>query len=209
MSGPRPNLIAAIAALLCASVLLTVSCGRDSKRKGRGPDIPTDTPNDNPNDYQPLPPVSPQPSPPTGGIVDQQQFMIFHNLKRCWHSAPKIEWSDALFAKAQVIAASCNKTLRMQDISTGYGKDLDVVKALDQWYLEGMVWYPYGKDEIPDDMRRFAAMVWKETKSMGCAKADCGGEFFFVCAYSQGMDKTKASQNVTGLKPDFLTCTGL
>lgn len=189
--------------------MVTVGCGSEFKRRRVPPPV-TSEPSAPPSDN--IPPSSPSPSPKLpqeGGIVEQQQFMIFHNLKRCWHSAPKIVWSDSLAAKSATIANACNFTYQGSNVSTGHGPGLDVVKALDQWYLEGMIYYPYGKNEIPADMRRFAAMIWKETKEVGCAKADCNGEPYFVCSYSQDMNKEKASQNVTGLKPDFLTCTGL
>jgi len=193
---------------MCA--LVVSSCGK----KELSP-ISKDPPVSNspaPSQPAPLPPVDvPSPLPPSNGgsIVDQQQFMIFHNLKRCWHSAPKIAWSLDLAQKALTVANACDLAFKDDRYSTGHGQGLDIVKALDQWYLEGMIYYPYGRDEIPSTMRRFAAMVWKETREMGCAQSLCNGEPYFVCAYSQGMDEKKASQNVTGLKPDFLGCSGL
>jgi hypothetical protein len=72
-----------------------------------------------------------------------------------------------------------------------------------------MIWFPYGKNDIPEGMGRFAAMIWKETQEVGCATVSCTNEPYFVCAYSGETDKAKAASNVSGLKPDFLTCTGM
>jgi hypothetical protein len=135
--------------------------------------------------------------------------MIFHNLKRCWHDSPKIKWSESLYQKAKAIADKCDFNYEAPALSTGHGEGLDVIKALDQWYLEGMIWFPYGKNDIPEGMGRFAAMIWKETQEVGCATVTCTNEPYFVCAYSGETDKAKAASNVSGLKPDFLTCTGM
>jgi hypothetical protein len=187
-------------------ILILWSCG--SQRNQTNPPV-SPVPSE-PSESQPSPvPPESSPLPPSGGIVDQQQFMIFHNLKRCWHDSPKIKWSESLYQKAKAIADKCDFNYEAPALSTGHGEGLDVIKALDQWYLEGMIWFPYGKNDIPEGMGRFAAMIWKDTKEMGCATVDCTNEPYFVCAYSGEVDKAKAASNVSGLKPDFLTCTGM
>ena len=183
------------------------SCSSDKRDQTNPPVSPVPS---EPSESQPSPvPPEMSPLPPSGGIVDQQQFMIFHNLKRCWHDSPKIKWSESLYQKAKAIADKCDFNYEEPALSTGHGEGLDIVKALDQWYLEGMIWFPYGKNEIPDGMGRFAAMIWKDTKEMGCATTSCTNEPYFVCAYSGETNKAKAAANVSGLKPDFLTCTGM
>lgn len=196
--------------VLWLSTFAMASCGQGKRSTPTPPVLPSE-PSNSPESPSPLPPESaPQPLPvPGDDVVSQQQFMIFHNLKRCWHDSPKINWSPELVARSATIAKDCSLEYSQPGVSTGHGIGLGIVQALDQWYLEGMLYFPYGKNELPASMKRFAAMVYKETQKMGCSHAKCGAEDYYVCVYSQDMDAAKTSQNVTGLKPDFLTCTGL
>lgn len=197
--------------ILWLATFAMMSCGQGKRSTPPSPSVPPSE--SGPQAPQsPLPPESaPQPSPVPGNndVVSQQQFMIFHNLKRCWHDAPKISWDSELVAKSATIAKDCSLEYWEDGISSGHGVGLGLIQALDQWYLEGMIFFPYGKNEIPASMKRFSAMVWKETRKMGCSHTKCGAEDYYVCAYSQGLDAKKAAVNVGSLKPDFLGCSGL
>lgn len=181
-----------------------VGCGKPETKPPTVPSKPGTPPISRPGDPGPgFPP----------NIVEKQQFMIFHNLKRCWHNVPDIAWDDTLAARASAHAAKC--TLKPESGRSGdgesvtFGVGLDLIKALDNWYLQG-IFFPYGAANAPDNMREYAQMLWASSRSLGCAAAKCGNQNYYVCRYSPaGNTKGEAAKNVFKLKPDFATCTGL
>jgi len=118
-------------------------------------------------------PVGKDPVPLPGGqgdVVEVQQFMIFHNLKRCWHETPRIKWNEDLARQAKRDASLCTLAKVEPQDSIAFGESLGQVKAQDNWYLEFLK-YPWTSPDKYDDAKagNFARMVWKDTKEFGCA----------------------------------------
>jgi pathogenesis-related protein 1 len=183
-------------------ILLMISACGGHKKAQTSPGLPP------PSDSPAVPPSPVPPSyPGSGDIVGQQQYLIFHNLKRCWHNVGKVTWAADLEEKAKARLATCDLALGL-DHGESLGTGTSIINALDQWYLSGMISFPYGYDAIPPTMKRFSQMVWKGTTEIGCASAQCGGVTQYLCRYREAEVDGKAAANVLTLKPDFLRCTG-
>jgi hypothetical protein len=175
-----------------------LACSTEKKQTENEPEKPVEH----------LPPVVvTMPAPATSNIVVKQQFMIFHNLKRCWHDAPRLTWDEGLAQAAARDAATCLLTTTNAGDSIAYGQSLGQIKAQDNWYLEFLT-YPYGKDSYPDTVGNFARMVWQDSRTFGCAVTKCGGEDVYYCKYSPQADPDHAQGKVKFLKPSFLKCSG-
>ncbi|KAK5703250.1 hypothetical protein LTR97_004199 [Elasticomyces elasticus] len=131
-----------------------------------------------------------------------------HNLHRSNHSAPAIEWDDALAATAEKIASSCVYAHDVDTDGGGYGQNIAAgvesnnISAIitDLFYNGEVGWYDglYGKDQ-PDMTNfekwgHFSQIVWVDTTHVGCATYDCTNKglanvgtdvapFFTVCNY--------------------------
>jgi len=191
--------------LACLTVLtLVLGCdnGGNSDTTEQAPSVPG-----------PVLPPEQQPTP-GGGIVEQQQFMVFHNLKRCWHDAPDIKWNESLAQTARNHAATCSGAKDpLLDSSYGesvaLGAGLDVIKAQDNWYIAG-IFYPYGQATGPDSMAEFSQMVWRSTEYVGCASASCASGNFYVCRYyTKGNTPGSYADNVHALTAEFYKCSGM
>lgn len=186
-------------------VLLLLSCGRLSTR-----DVEPQ-PVDMPQPPSRLPPVQ---QPGGGDIVAQQQYLIFHNLKRCWHNAPDIEWDSGLAEFSRQHAAKCTYAkdpliANRYGESIAVGEGLDIIKAQDNWYIAG-IFFPYGQATGPDAMAEFSQMVWRSTERVGCASAQCPRGNYYVCRYeARGNVAGSYAENVKPLVPDFFKCTGM
>jgi hypothetical protein len=182
--------------------LAFVGCSHDKKTEDKPQG---ETPADDSPVVVPVP--APPSNVPSGDIVVRQQFMIFHNLKRCWHDAPRLTWDDGLAQAAARDAATCSLTTTSPGDSIAHGQSLGQIKAQDNWYMEFLS-YPYGKDTYPDSVGNFARIVWQDSRTFGCAVAKCGGEDVYYCKYSPQADPDHAQGKVKFLKPDFMKCTG-
>jgi len=145
--------------------------------------------------------------PGGGNIAEIQQFMIFHNLKRCWHDAPRVKWNAQLAEAAKEAASQCSFNRLAASDSIAFGESLSQIKAQDDWYMEFLS-YPYGKSEYPDSVGNFARMVWQDTTDIGCAHVVCGTKDVFYCKYSPSAQPLKATGKVKFLKSDFMKCNG-
>jgi len=189
---------------LVAITLVACSTNTPDKKETETTTQPSE-PTEQPNPI-PVPLPSPTPSIPGGGVAEVQQFMIFHNLKRCWHDAPRVKWSNELAAKAKVDAETCELVTVNPYDSIAYGKDLGIVKAQDNWYMQ-FLQYPYGKDEYTKSTKDFAHIVWQSTQLIGCAKVQCASQSVIYCKYEpQAIGSAK--DQVKFLKSDFMKCNG-
>lgn len=188
-------------AILAVALAFSCSHSKDSDDKEPG--------------SQPVKPSDPAgPGVPPGGIVEQQQYMVFHNLKRCWHRVADVKWSPKLADGAKAHAAKC--TLAKDPVISGkigeniaFGKGLGQIKAQDNWYME-FIFFPYGQKDGSDKTDHFSQIVWRETAEIGCASAKCGDQNYYVCRYSPvGNVKGKYDNNVYSIDPNFMKCTGM
>jgi hypothetical protein len=130
-------------------------------------------------------------------LVEKQTFLIFHNLKRCWHDAPRVTWNDTLAHQAKVAALKCDLKAEGTGDSIGYGESLGQVKAQDRWYMEFLRRGP-----------SFVRMVWQDTTELGCAHVVCGTKDVYYCKYAPPADLNNTAGKVKFLKRDFMKCNG-
>lgn len=178
-----------------AILSMFLSCSYDKSEGGSVPEAPAK-------------PGSPSPQIP-GGPVEQQTYMVFHNLKRCWHNVPSVRWNEALADSARTHAERCTFA---RDPSFGLGESVGTgdtqIKAMDDWYMEFLS-FPFGKPDGNAKSERFSQMVWRSTSEIGCGSAQCGAKVYYVCRYSaKGNINGEFDKNVFWLKPDFMTCSG-
>ena len=157
---------------------------------------------------------TPAPQPPSniptgqGDVVEVQQFMVFHNLKRCWHDAPRVKWSEALAQAAKTHASRCALDKFEAQDSIAFGESLGQIKAQDDWYMEFLS-YPWNGSTFEDSkVGNFARMVWQDTREIGCAHVKCGSKDVYYCKYAPRANPQAALGKVKFLKQDFMKCTG-
>ena len=124
-----------------------------------------------------------------------------HNRARSAVGVPALVWSDALAAAAQTYAAEMARTGRFvhapQRRGTAQGENL-FAGTRGTFAYEEMVrlWINERRDFVnrptPDysrtgewqDVTHYAQVVWRGTRSVGCALASGGRDDFLVCRYA-------------------------
>ena len=181
--------------------------------------------------------------PPTGGgttppqlTPDQIAYLNAHNERRAKHCVPKLTVSLELERAAKAWADACvyehDQSIRGsvgENIAAGWGTpELTSAKAIGDWYDEISRYdfdhpidsYEAALNADPADhtkeVRHFTQVVWRATKQVGCAMANCEAPTpdgtnsvwkFFVCRYSppgniNGTDPGVLNDNVPRLSPE-------
>ncbi len=170
---------------------------------------PTPSPNPNPT-------PTPSPSPDPGNVGEKETFLRFHNLKRCWHSAPQIVWNQQLADEARAYASRCvfahdssNGGRFGENLAMGYrgSNDMDgIIKANDAWYMEYLK-YDFNAGQFSPATGHFTQMVWIGSTELGCARVQCPQGPFDICRYKPaGNVIWQFKQNVKPLKDDISQC---
>jgi len=202
--------------LLCFLAMVTCSKEDSKEDKKEVPETTEEAPEEEPAEESPgEEPTEEEPTPVPGGqgdVVEIQKFMIFHNLKRCWHETPRVKWSESLASQAKRDAARCTLAKAEAQDSIAFGESLDQVKAQDNWYLEFLK-FPWREPAKYDDAKagNFARMIWKDTKEIGCAHVKCGKNDVYYCKYSAKADPNNATGKVKYVNQDIkavLSCNG-
>ena len=122
-------------------------------------------------------------------VVDTQKMLDYHNMYRKAHGSPALTWSPSLAKDAASWAAECRWAHSPSSIrpdqgenlyaSSGYPEESAYSSAAISWYNEIEL---YSFDDPGDfgnhtfkDIGHFTAMVWRDTKEVGCARAMCNG----------------------------------
>lgn len=193
--------------LLCFLAMIACSKEDSKEDKKEVPETTEESPEAEPTEEEPAPVPGGQ-----GDVVEIQKFMIFHNLKRCWHETPRVKWSESLAAQAKRDAALCTLAKVEAQDSIAFGESLDQVKAQDKWYLEFLK-FPWREPAKYDDAKagNFARMIWKDTKEIGCAHVVCGKNDVYYCKYSAKADPMNATGKVNYVNKNIketLSCNG-
>ncbi len=168
---------------------------------------PSPTPQPTPG---PSPTPQPAPSPDPGTIGEKETFLRFHNLKRCWHSAPAIVWNQQLADEARAYASRC---VFAHDSSNGgrFGENLamgypDLVKSQDAWYMEYLK-YDFNAGQFSPATGHFTQLVWIGSTELGCARVQCPQGPYDICRYKPaGNVIGRFKENVKPLKDDISQC---
>ncbi|KAK2809988.1 hypothetical protein FQN50_003402 [Emmonsiellopsis sp. PD_5] len=152
--------------------------------------------------YAPAPEPKPKPQPtyaPPPANNYQSLVLKHHNIHRSNHSAPALTWSDELAKAAQVLAQRCvfdhDTSIGGGDYgqNIGYGFAPDSVGKLltNMMYNDEAELFSSFYGMADPDMSQFKSwghftqMVWKDTKTVGCATYNCNNDInhFTVCNY--------------------------
>ena len=152
-----------------------------------------------PNPKTPKTPPKPGPVPNPGGggggpkgvpvPVSGNAILDFHNESRAKHGAAPLVWDAGIAAHAQGWANSCSMV--HMGGSNPYGENL-TMGYIENDLVGPRLWYSEvakttgGPNDawITQQAGHWTQMVWKDTKRLGCATAQCGpGNSFQVCHY--------------------------
>lgn len=122
---------------------------------------------------------------------EAQQMLALHNARRRAHCAPALTWSSELAAAAQAWADRCKLAHAPRSVNPRHGENLargmgDLGKAaylFGGWYDE-VNQYDFSAPGYQKGTGHFTQIVWRRTRRLGCAVADCGGRRLWVCRYA-------------------------
>ncbi len=192
--------------------LVLASCAKEpSKAPSPSPTVP---PQQVP---KPQPPIFPLPDVPGNGwpspvpippepIAENEVYLKSHNEKRCWHQVGNLVWNERLAVSSKLHAERCvfahdASANAGENLALGYRSDTDAI--IKGWYSEVSL---YNGDWSPQT-GHFSQMVWKNTKEIGCAAAECPQGRFLVCRYlPAGNYIGEFSENVLPLRKDLDQC---
>ena len=131
--------------------------------------------------------------------------LAVHNDYRARHGAAPLTWDASLARYAARHASHCvfrhSHSPYGENLAAGYKT---IGKAVDVWYAE-QAKYNYSRPGFSSRTGHFTQVVWKGTKRLGCAYADCNGKNgtpgrYWVCEYSPAgniINRGYFSANVT------------
>ncbi|TFK97057.1 CAP domain-containing protein [Pterulicium gracile] len=128
-------------------------------------------------------------------VHDTLTYLHHHNRLRAQHGAESLTWNDDLANAAQYWANQCgfrhsNGLMGPlgENLAAGAGPEYFTIEnALKIWADESSDYHSY--NPVPS---HFTQMVWKASREVGCAVAECDGIFdasfgpaqFYVCEYA-------------------------
>lgn len=130
---------------------------------------------------------SSSPGGPAGAILEA------HNQARAEHCAEPLRWSSELASTARSWAnrlAQANCSFRHSE-STQYGENLyfaapttpsTATEAVASWVGERSR-YDFGSPGFSGRTGHFTQVVWRGSRELGCASAQCNGGDLWVCNY--------------------------
>ncbi|KAF8932265.1 hypothetical protein BGZ47_011469 [Haplosporangium gracile] len=128
-----------------------------------------------------------------GGVIskrdlsaaEQKIILDTHNKYRARHGAPPLTWN----AKAAQFGSNWIQKCQFKHSGGKYGENLaagykDFKSGIDAWYNE-VSKYNYNNPGFSMATGHFTQVVWKGTKSVGCAKKFCPGSNWtiYICNY--------------------------
>ncbi|XP_031123522.1 pathogenesis-related protein 1A-like [Ipomoea triloba] len=134
-------------------------------------------------------------SPPlqhAGGKSDSvKEFLAGHNAARASVGVPPLRWNATVAAYAEAYAAQRSADCALEhsegpygeNIAEGYG-ELSAVDSVKMWVGEKPN-YDYASNScVSGECLHYTQVVWRNTMSIGCARAAChNGWMFVTCNY--------------------------
>lgn len=126
-----------------------------------------------------------EPAPPA-----LQPILAAHDRVRAEHCAPPLVWSDELASSAREWADRLARQCALEHSGGAIGENLsmategvlDAEGVVELWYRE-REHYDFRRGGFSMETGHFTQVVWKETRSLGCATASCRGLEVWVCHY--------------------------
>ncbi|KXN82228.1 Cell wall protein PRY3 [Leucoagaricus sp. SymC.cos] len=119
-----------------------------------------------------------------------------HNAYRAHYGAPSLSWSDALYPGTQQWANQCKfqhsngKGAYGENLAAGTGTAYGFSNGLKSWMDEASK-YDYNHPGFSSGTGHFTQVVWKSSRQVACAIANCRGGTIFqqpskyvVCRYN-------------------------
>nr|QVT77448.1 pathogenesis-related protein 1 [Moniliophthora perniciosa] len=126
----------------------------------------------------------------------KQQVVRQHNEYRARYGAPNLSWSDALYSDTARYAGQCKFQHSNgggkygENLAAGTGNAYGFSSGLKSWMDEASK-YDYNKPGFSTATGHFTQVVWKSSKQVACAIANCRGGTIFqqpskyiVCRYT-------------------------
>ncbi|KAF8967011.1 hypothetical protein BGZ46_000238 [Entomortierella lignicola] len=116
---------------------------------------------------------------------EQQSILDAHNKYRALHQAPPLTWNakSAAFGDAWIQACQFQHShgKHGENLAAGYK---DFKSAIAGWYNE-VKSYNYNNPGFSGATGHFTQVVWKSTKTVGCAKKYCSNSKWtiYICEY--------------------------
>ncbi|OAQ32826.1 PR-1-like protein [Linnemannia elongata AG-77] len=117
--------------------------------------------------------------------AEQKIILDTHNKYRARHGAPALTWN----AQAAAFGNNWIQACQFKHSGGKYGENLaagykDFKTGIDAWYNE-VSKYNYNRPGFSMATGHFTQVVWKNTKSVGCAKKFCPGSNWtiYICNY--------------------------
>jgi uncharacterized protein YkwD len=138
---------------------------------------------------------------------EDKEILDLHNHYRSQHCAEPLVWSNRI---ARAATSWANKLQRAgcafgHSNGTTYGENLfftapssntSGTQAVKAWYDENGS-YHFSSSGFSGKTGHFTQVVWRETREVGCGKAQCNGGDIWVCNYSPpGNVETLYRENV-------------
>jgi len=145
----------------------------------------------------------------------QQEVLDMHNIYRCMHGVPLMDWDSSIAAEAQNWANYLAGNTNGGHSNSAWGENIawgnsppDSVVA---WYDE--IQYTNGGwiDSFNMDTGHYTQVVWKESTRLGCGWFEGGGQYGrnLVCQYGPaGNMQGSYSTNVNGPRNSQESCQG-
>nr|QVT77503.1 pathogenesis-related protein 1 [Moniliophthora perniciosa]QVT77504.1 pathogenesis-related protein 1 [Moniliophthora perniciosa]QVT77505.1 pathogenesis-related protein 1 [Moniliophthora perniciosa]QVT77511.1 pathogenesis-related protein 1 [Moniliophthora perniciosa]QVT77516.1 pathogenesis-related protein 1 [Moniliophthora perniciosa] len=113
-------------------------------------------------------------------------WLELHNKERGQYGAGELTWDGSLAQKAEESAKQCQLEASAGQ-NTGYAESPDKVFKL--WAETGYNYPGHVSEATP-----WIQIVYKSTRSVGCASASCDSKVLNVCSYDIPIDKDYANQ---------------
>ncbi|KAG0253251.1 hypothetical protein DFQ27_007523, partial [Actinomortierella ambigua] len=116
---------------------------------------------------------------------EREKILRIHNDYRARHKAPKLIWNT----KAAEFGSNWIQACQFKHSGGPYGENLaagypSFSKSIQAWYNEEKQ-YNYKRPGFAAATGHFTQVVWRATKSVGCAKKKCPGRYgnIYICNY--------------------------
>jgi pathogenesis-related protein 1 len=133
---------------------------------------------------------------------DAQTYVDAHNAVRAavqkptmyagsWSPVPPVTWSNEVATSAQRWANHLRDSMScgLMHERSAYGENLaagsniGAQRAVDMWASEVRNYTYAPAYQFETDTGHYTQIVWRDTREIGCASAQCGGSSVVVCRY--------------------------
>ncbi|KAF9906131.1 hypothetical protein EC991_000927 [Linnemannia zychae] len=150
---------------------------------------PKPKPTAKPTGVKPKPKPTPKPTPkpkPNGHELsssEKNSILVAHNKVRALHGAAPLTWNSKAAKWGDDWIQPCvfehSHGSFGENLAAGYS---NFTTAVNGWYSEESQ-YNYKKPGFAMNTGHFTQVVWKGTKSVGCAKKACSKWTIYICNY--------------------------